>query len=356
MPHVFISHSTKNKKIAERICAVLERNGWQCWIAPRNVPPGYDWAESIVAAVRGSQLMITVVSQEAYRSKGMAHELELAETHSVPILPIRVDATPLAKQFAYFLGNTQWLDLAGRTRKDYEKNLVEAVSARSNGLAAAGRADVHTVAGEPRSVIETFVAGAMRREKALADLNLSDSRTLRLAFTILVCVSLVTAILHIPAWGAQGIRFGNPAFLPLAATDELIEQIAFCLLLYLAIRMFGGTADPRQFFSAFGSLGAYLLMSNLFLVPVEVRTIAVIRGAKVDELPIGDLAVIAAGGAAWFAFRIVFAVSLFRAFHITEQLGAAKSAMSFVTAIGMWILSVLVFSKPFETNLYKAFG
>ncbi len=312
MRHVFISYSTKNTKTAKRICAALERDGRKCWIAPRDISPGRDWAESIVAAIKGSQLMIAVVSKDACDSEDMARELHRAAANRVPILPARLDGTPLTGQFAYFLGNKQSLDLAGRSWSDFESDVVNAV--RTLLTPSGGPADmgdnaqpascrepspaVHTTAGEPPSVIQTFIAGAMKQEKALADVNLSEPRTLGSAFTILVCMSLATAILHIPAWNEKGIHYGNPAFIPLATAGDLIEPIAFCLLLYLAIRMFGGTADALQFFSAFCLLGAYWLMSNIALAPVWVRTIAFHRGAKGDPLPIEDLAVIAAGSAA----------------------------------------------------------
>ena len=370
MRRVFISHSTKNTKIAKRICAKLERDGWKCWIAPRDIVPGSDWAESIVAAIEGSQLMIALISKDACDSEHVSRELDRAAANRVPMLPARLDATPLTGQFAYFLGNRQSLDLAGRSWNDFESDVVNAV--RTLLTPSGGRTEVgdspqptspgqpspavHPGAGQPPSGIQTFIAGAMKREKALADVDLSEPRTLGLAFTILISVSLATAILHIPAWNEQGIHYGNPAFIPLATAYELIEPIAFCLLLHLAIRMFGATADALQFFSAFCLLGAYWLMSNIAQAPVWVRTIAFHRGGGLDSLPIGDLAVIAAGSAAAYAFKIVLARSLFRAFHITEQLGAIRAALSFVTGIALWILSAWVISKPLEDSLYKLGG
>ena len=318
--------------------------------------------------------MIVVVSEDACRSKDMAHELERAETVNIPILPIRLDKTPLTGQFAYFLGNKQWLDMMSQPPSEYESSIVEAVSrlnARPGGPPAAGeRVEplfsskpspmVHKIAGQPRSIIQTLVAGAMMREKALRDFDLTDPRTLRFAFTILICVSVATAILHVPAWSAHRIGFAS---LPLFAADELIEQIVSCFLLYAAMRLFGGTADPLQFFSAFCLLGAYPLMSNICLVPVQDHAIALLAGnrdigeffraALAVQAPVGTLAVILVGETASLLLKLVFALSLFRAFHITEQLGAARAAISFLSGIGMWILGALVFLQPFEANLYK---
>ena len=36
----FISYSSKDKTIADAVCARLEARGIRCWIAPRDVRPG----------------------------------------------------------------------------------------------------------------------------------------------------------------------------------------------------------------------------------------------------------------------------------------------------------------------------
>jgi hypothetical protein len=41
--HVFISHSSRDKQAADAVCAALEAQLFQCWIAPRNITPGADW-------------------------------------------------------------------------------------------------------------------------------------------------------------------------------------------------------------------------------------------------------------------------------------------------------------------------
>ena len=40
MSDIFISHSSKNKPIADALVAALEKAGLGCWIAPRNIPTG----------------------------------------------------------------------------------------------------------------------------------------------------------------------------------------------------------------------------------------------------------------------------------------------------------------------------
>lgn len=49
---VFISHSSKDKQVADAMCNKLESSGIRCWIAPRDILPGMDWTESLVKAIK----------------------------------------------------------------------------------------------------------------------------------------------------------------------------------------------------------------------------------------------------------------------------------------------------------------
>jgi len=43
-PKVFISYAQADKATAEQVCCALEAAGVACWIAPRNISPGADYA------------------------------------------------------------------------------------------------------------------------------------------------------------------------------------------------------------------------------------------------------------------------------------------------------------------------
>ena len=390
MPHVFISYTGHDQTSADHLCAVLERNGLSCWIAPRNIAPGFPWAETIVTAICESQLMIAVVSHHAYGSEQMAHEIERADSNKIPILPIRLDAAPLEGQFEYFLGNKQWLDLRDHAPDDCEKTLLTAVrtlQTRSNARRAAAErtqpisADaqpstgvrrrlvpgigVHSIVDELRAVTQTFWDIATKREAALAGLNLADSDTLFFAVRFLAYMSLVSVILHFPAWGAQGIRYAHPVFLLSALAEVLIEALALCVLLYAAIRTFGGKADLQQFFCAFCLLSTFQPMIDACLAPIYARSISVQTSdierflgqaaASANHISDGDLAVLLVAYLLSAGLTIVFVVALFRAFRVRDQLGIARASMAFVAGFAMWKVVVLVFSQPFEANLYTAF-
>ncbi len=58
---VFISHSVKDKAVADAVCAKLEAVEIGCWIAPRDVMPGTDWSAAIVDGITQSRVCLVVL-------------------------------------------------------------------------------------------------------------------------------------------------------------------------------------------------------------------------------------------------------------------------------------------------------
>jgi ketosteroid isomerase-like protein len=107
---VFISHSTKDKQVADAACARLEAEGVRCWIAPRDIMPGADWGEAIIDAIGASRVMIIIISANAVASQQIKREAERAVNKGVVIVPFRVEDVQLSKSLEYFISSTHWLD------------------------------------------------------------------------------------------------------------------------------------------------------------------------------------------------------------------------------------------------------
>jgi hypothetical protein len=65
---VFVSYATADRKQALAVCKAIERRGRKCWISCRDVPPGENYQEAIVRAIRTAQAMVLVFSQAANNS------------------------------------------------------------------------------------------------------------------------------------------------------------------------------------------------------------------------------------------------------------------------------------------------
>ncbi|MEY2564677.1 MAG: hypothetical protein QOH88_2870 [Verrucomicrobiota bacterium] len=107
---IFISSSSKDKPVADAVCATFEAHGMRCWIAPRDVPPGAAWGGAIVEAIQNSRLMVLIFSENANASGQIAREVERAADYGVTIVPIRVEDVAPAQSLQYFLSNIHWLD------------------------------------------------------------------------------------------------------------------------------------------------------------------------------------------------------------------------------------------------------
>ena len=103
---VFVSHSVKDKLVADSIVAESVR----CWVAPRDVVPGADWGESIVDAIESSRIMILIFSKNANESRQIKREVERAVDKGVYIIPFRVDDIEPTKSLEYFISTAQWMD------------------------------------------------------------------------------------------------------------------------------------------------------------------------------------------------------------------------------------------------------
>ena len=80
---VFVSHSVKDKAVADAVVARLEAESVTCWIAPRDVVPGADWGESIINAIESNRIMVLIFSQSANASPQIKREVERAVNKGV---------------------------------------------------------------------------------------------------------------------------------------------------------------------------------------------------------------------------------------------------------------------------------
>lgn len=107
---VFISYSSVDKTAAETACSILEQNGISCWIAPRDITPGLDFAEAIIDGIKSSKLFILVYTSSSNNSKQVIREVDRAVYFGLKIINLRLEDVPMSKQLDYYLSSVHWLD------------------------------------------------------------------------------------------------------------------------------------------------------------------------------------------------------------------------------------------------------
>jgi TolB-like protein len=108
---VFISYASQDTATANAIYRSLESQGIACWIAPRDVRPGAQYADAIVRAINEAKAIVLVLSSSAVASAHVAREVERAASKRKPIIPFRLDEASLNPEFEYFLSNAQWIEV-----------------------------------------------------------------------------------------------------------------------------------------------------------------------------------------------------------------------------------------------------
>ena len=114
---IFLSHSSKDAAIAGQICEQLEKNGIKCFIAPRDIRPGKEYAEEIINGIDNSSAMVLLMSQNANGSPHVLREVEHAVSGGTPILVYKIEEVALSKSMEYFLMTHQWV--SAKPREDY---------------------------------------------------------------------------------------------------------------------------------------------------------------------------------------------------------------------------------------------
>jgi hypothetical protein len=107
---VFISYAAEDKPTADAACATLEAKRIRCWIAPRDVLPGMDYAQALVEAIDQSRVMVLVFSARSNHSPHVRREVERAVSRGIPILPFRIEDVSPSPSLEYFIATAHWLD------------------------------------------------------------------------------------------------------------------------------------------------------------------------------------------------------------------------------------------------------
>lgn len=125
---VFVSHSAKDKSIADATVHYLESRGIRCWIAPRDVLPGSNWAASIIEGLGQCRVFVLVCSSHSNKSQQVLQEVERAVAKDLIVIPLRVEQVVLSDALELYLGARHWLDAISRPIEKHLGALADAVA------------------------------------------------------------------------------------------------------------------------------------------------------------------------------------------------------------------------------------
>jgi hypothetical protein len=182
---VFVSYSSKDKTIADTIVAAMENNHIRCWVAPRDVKPGEDWANAITNAIQDSKVFLVIFSGNSNKSQRVLDEINFAISQELTILPFRIENLEPDGALRLHLSSRHWLDAYDPS---WEKHLIKLTST------------IASILEKPAGEIGTEISGTKGKKRR--------SRT-----WVRVLVGLVvTTLLAAAAWfGWPALKKQSPA-------------------------------------------------------------------------------------------------------------------------------------------------
>ncbi len=138
---VFLSYATEDADSARLLCRVLEaEEGIRCWIAPRDVEAGTDYAAAILDAIKSAELVLLLFSSSTNASPYVLREIERAIAYERPVVSVRLDAATPNASLEYYLNLWQWLD-APRGIESKRREIVAAVRKQLDGAGDPSRSE-----------------------------------------------------------------------------------------------------------------------------------------------------------------------------------------------------------------------
>jgi formylglycine-generating enzyme required for sulfatase activity len=120
-------HASRDRQAADRVYKALETEGIHCWVAHRDILPGDDWLESIIAAVEKSQVLVLVFSANANNSKWVKDEVTMALDEDIKIIPFRIDDVSPRGALKILKYRCQWLDAFTPPMEEHIEKLINVV-------------------------------------------------------------------------------------------------------------------------------------------------------------------------------------------------------------------------------------
>lgn len=106
----FISHASPDSAKSQEICDELEKAGFRCWIAPRDVRPGEVYLEEIIHGIENCKCMVLILSSHANKSPFVRNEVERAYSKGKPLFPVRIEDVRPSRGLELLVSTAHWID------------------------------------------------------------------------------------------------------------------------------------------------------------------------------------------------------------------------------------------------------
>src|SRR5688572_26396331 len=164
----FISYASENRDEAEKICASLEQRGLVCWIAPRDVRAGREYADEIIRGLERSAAVVLVLSEAANTSVFVLREIERAIAKEINVVPVRIEEVTPSPGLELFISGTHWLDVWRGDWDNHMDRLVRDLDESSASLQPVASFARRRSVEQPSSLRKVYLVGTIALVLALS--------------------------------------------------------------------------------------------------------------------------------------------------------------------------------------------
>ena len=105
----FISYASGNREVAFQTVERIEKLGYKCFIAPRDIETGKEYAYEIIRGIRDSYLTLLIFSKCSDSSPYVLREINSAISRGKTIIPMKIEDFQMSEAMEFYLGPTQWI-------------------------------------------------------------------------------------------------------------------------------------------------------------------------------------------------------------------------------------------------------
>ena len=129
---LFISHSSKNKDIADYLVKRIEERGYKCFIAPRDINPSAEYASEIIVGISNSIAVLLIFSHDSDKSAYVVREINSAVSRNKPIIPFRIEDILPSESMEFYLGAIHWLNAFPQILDSHLDEVIKRLQALKN--------------------------------------------------------------------------------------------------------------------------------------------------------------------------------------------------------------------------------
>ena len=126
---VFISYSSIDGDVAQKVWTYLRMRGLNPWIAPQCIPAGEPYARAIINGITKCRLMVVILSKASNSSDDVLNEIDQAHREKKVILPFIIDNTEMSGEMKYYLSRKQWINAYPEVTTAQYEQLFRAIRA-----------------------------------------------------------------------------------------------------------------------------------------------------------------------------------------------------------------------------------